>query len=147
MKMSKKGKFLLGAGIGLGLGLLLAPQSGSKTREELAKKTKDLMAKAKEIDVEEVKNTIIVKTKELEQTISELDKETAVNIAKDKAKEAKIKAQELVDIAVEKGTPLVEKAAKDVKAKTAVVLKETAAKLEAEPKKKTTKSKTKKEDK
>ena len=60
--MSKKGKFLLGAGIGLGLGLLFAPQAGSKTREELGKKTKELMAKAKEIDVEEVKEAIIVKT-------------------------------------------------------------------------------------
>lgn len=142
--MSKKGKFLLGAGVGLGLGLLFAPKSGKETREDLANKTKELIEKAKEVDVEEVKNTIIIKTKELEQTLKDLDKETAVNIIKDKAQEAKIKAQELVDIAVEKGTPVLEKAAKDVKSKTAVVLKDVATKLETEPEKKTTKSTAKK---
>ena len=51
-----------------------------------------------------------------------------------------------MDLAVEKGTPVVEKAAEEVKAKTAVVLKETAAKLEAEPKKKTTTKKTTKKE-
>lgn len=144
--MSKKGKFLLGAGVGIGLGLLFAPQTGEKTRKDLSKKVQELIEKVKEIDVEEVKNTLIVKTKELEQTIADLDKETAVNLAKDKMQEAKIKAQELVDLAVEKGTPVVERAAEEVKAKTAVVLKETAAKLEAEPKKKTTTKKTTKKE-
>lgn len=137
--MSKKGNFLLGAGIGLGLGLLFAPQTGEKTRADLKKKTTELINKAKEIDVEEVKNAIIVKTKELEGIIQDLDKETAVSLIKDKAAEAKIKAQELVDLAVKKGTPVVEKAAKDVKAKTAEVLKNTAEKLEEKPKPKTKK--------
>lgn len=140
--MSKKGKFLLGASVGLGLGILFAPKSGKETREDLANKTKELIEKAKEVDVEEVKNSIIVKTKELEQTLKDLDKETAINIVKDKAQEAKIKAQELVDLAVEKGTPVVEKAAKDVKAKTAVVLKDMATKLEAEPEKQSPKKTT-----
>ena len=62
--MSKK-KFLLGAGLGLGLGLLFAPKSGKETRKELLIKTEELIEKAKEIDVEEIKNAIIVKTKEL----------------------------------------------------------------------------------
>ena len=50
--MSKKGKFLLGAGLGLGLGFLLAPKSGKETREDLAKSINNLIEKAKEIDVE-----------------------------------------------------------------------------------------------
>lgn len=137
--MSKKGKFLLGAGIGLGLGLLFAPKSGKETRKDLAKSFDDLVEKAKEIDIEEVKNAIIVKAKELENTIKDLDKETAKQLIIDKSKEVKIKAQELVDLAVEKGTPMVEKTAKDVKNKTAELLKNVANKLETEPIKKTTK--------
>ena len=59
--MSKKGHFLLGAGIGLGLGLLFAPKSGKETREDLGKAIEELIEKAKEIDLVEVKNAIIVK--------------------------------------------------------------------------------------
>lgn len=132
--MSKKKSFLLGAGVGLGLGLLFAPKSGKETREDLAKMISDLYEKAKQIDVEEVKNAIIVKTKELENTLKDLDKETAKQLIIDKSREVKIKAQELVDLAVEKGTPIVEKTAKKVKSKTAELLKNTAEKLE-EPKK------------
>lgn len=128
--MSKKKSFLLGAGIGLGLGLLFAPKSGKETREDLAKMISDLYEKAKQIDVEEVKNAIIVKTKELENTLKDLDKETAKQLIIDKSREVKIKAQELVDLAVEKGTPIVEKTAKKVKSKTAELLKNTAEKLE-----------------
>lgn len=136
--MSKKKSFLLGAGIGLGLGLLFAPKSGKETREDLARMINDLYERAKEIDVEEVKNAIIVKTKELENTIKDLDKETAKQLIVDKSREVKIKAQELVDLAVEKGTPIVEKTAKQVKSKTAELLKNTAEKLD-EPKKAKTK--------
>ena len=132
--MSKKRNFLLGAGVGLALGLLFAPKSGKETREDLSKMLKDLIEKAKEIDVVEVKNAIIVKTKELQNTIRDLDKETAKQMILDKSREVKIKAQELVDLAIEKGTPLVEKTAKKVKTKTAELLKNTAEKLE-EPKK------------
>ncbi len=141
--MSKKGNFLLGAGIGLGLGLLFAPKSGKETRKDLSKKINVLVEKAKEIDVEEVKNAIIVKTRELENTIKDLDKETAKQLIIDKSNEVKIKAQELVDLAVEKGTPIVEKTAKQVKAKTAEFLKSTANKLE-EPKTKSSKKNNKK---
>ena len=43
--MSKKGKFLLGAGVGIGLGLLFAPQTGEKTRKDLSKKVQELIEK------------------------------------------------------------------------------------------------------
>lgn len=138
--MSKKRNFLLGAAVGLGLGFLFAPKSGKETREDLSKLLKDLVEKAKQIDVEEVKNAIIVKTKELENTFKDLDKETAKQLIIDKTKEVKIKAQELVDLAIEKGTPIVEKTAKKVKTKTAEILKNTAEKLE-EPKKTVKKTK------
>lgn len=140
--MSKKGGFLLGAAAGIGLGFLLAPKSGKETREDLSKAIKDLVEKAKEIDVEEVKNAIIVKTKELENTIRDLDKETVKQMIVDKSNDVKIKAQELVDLAKEKGTPMVEKTAKNVKAKTAELLKSAADKLEED--KKVAKTKTNK---
>ena len=128
--MSKKGNFILGAAAGIGLGLLFAPKSGKETRKDLSKSLSELMEKAKDIDVEEVKNAIIVKTKELENTIKDLDKETAKQMIIDKSNDVKIKAQELVDLAKEKGTPLVTETAKKVKSKTAELLKTTAKKLE-----------------
>lgn len=138
--MGKKRNFLLGAAVGVGLGLLFAPKSGKETREDLSRMIKDLYEKAKEIDIEEVKNAIIVKTRELENTIKDLDKETAKQLIIDKSKEVKIKAQELVDLAVEKGTPVVKETAKKVKSKTAELLKNTAEKLE-EPEKTVKKTK------
>jgi len=138
--MSKKRNFLIGAAVGLGLGFLFAPKSGKETREDLSRLIKDLIEKAKQIDVEEVKNAIIVKTKELENTLKDLDKETAKQLIIDKTNDVKIKAQELVDLAIEKGTPIVEKTAKKVKTKTAEILKNTAEKLE-EPKKTNRKTK------
>ena len=122
--MSKKRNFLIGAGIGLGLGLLFAPKSGKETRQDLAKKINELYEKAMEIDIEEIKNAFIVKTKELEMMLQDLDKETAKQMIKDKTNEIKIKTQELVDLAIEKGTPIVEKTAKEVKSKTAKVIKD-----------------------
>ena len=92
--MGKKTNFFLGAGIGLGLGLLFAPKSGKETRQDLAKMFNDLYEKAKEIDVEEIKNAIIVKTKELETMIKDLDKETA--------KKVKTKTAELLKSTAEK---------------------------------------------
>lgn len=132
--MSKKRNFLIGAALGIGLGVLFAPKSGKETRKDLSKVINDLYDKAKDIDVEEVKNAIIVKTKELENTIKDLDKETAKQLIVDKSKEVKIKAQELVDLAKEKGTPIVEETAKKVKSKTAELLKNTAEKLEDDKK-------------
>ena len=128
--MNKRGHFLLGAGLGIGIGMLFAPKSGKENREALSKKVKELVEKAKEIDVEEVKNAIIIKAQEFERTLKELDKETAKQLIIDKSNELKIKAQELFDVAVEKGTPVVQKAAKEIKEKTAIVLRNTADKID-----------------
>ena len=79
--MSKKGwgKFALGAGIGAGLGLLFAPKAGSETRKELKVKIDDLVAKAKELDMNDVTNQVEEKIREIKKDLKDLDKEKVLN--------------------------------------------------------------------
>lgn len=131
--MSKKkglGKFVAGALVGAGLGILFAPKSGSETRKELSDKMKELVKKAKEVDIEDVKDNITTKIEEIKAELQDLDKEKVIAIAKEKGNDIKEKANELVELAKAKGTPALEKAADEVRAKAIVVVKEVLNKLE-----------------
>lgn len=140
-KKSGYGKFLAGALIGAGIGVLFAPTSGEESRKKLKKKAEELLQKAKEIDVEEVKENISKKVSEIEDSLKDLDKEKVVSLAKEQARHIKSKAEDLVDYAKEKGTPVLENAANAVKNTTVDVLKSTLNKLEKEENtKKSTKS-------
>lgn len=132
--MSKRGlgKFIIGAGIGAGIALLFAPKKGEELRQDLLAKASELLDKLKEVDTEEVKNNIEAKVKEIQDGIKDLDKEKVKKIAVEKAEVLKAKSEELVVYAKEKGTPVLEKTAKELKKKTASVLKEVLAKLEEE---------------
>lgn len=133
--MSKKksgiGKFVLGTVIGAGLGILFAPKKGSETRKNLKIKIDELIAKAKEIDLVEVGETFQIKINELKSEIEDLDKEKVLNIAKEKGEQLKVKAEELYTLALEKGTPVIEKAAREVRQKTIEVVEDVLKKLKS----------------
>ncbi len=129
-KKSGLGKFLAGAAIGAGLGILFAPKKGSETRAELKAKIDDLVKQIKKIDLEEVKEEFEVKLENLKAELADLDKEKVLEIAKKKAAELKEKAQELVQLAVEKGTPILRDMAEEVRLKTIDVTKDVLKKLE-----------------
>ncbi|MBQ9854207.1 MAG: YtxH domain-containing protein [Bacilli bacterium] len=131
--MSKKGgftKFALGVGLGIGAGMLLAPKKGEELRKDLKNKLNELMEKAKEIDVKEVSEEFVAKIKDLKEEIENLDKEKVLSIAKEKGELLKNKANDLVLLAKEKGTPVVEKTANEIRNKAINVTKDVLKKLE-----------------
>lgn len=130
--MSKKGfgKFLAGASLGAGLALLFAPKKGSETRQELKLKLDELWIKAKNVDTDEVKETFQKKVDEIKKELSDLDKEKVIDLAKKKSEDLKKQCEELLKLAKEKGTPVLEGVAKDIKEKAIVVTKEVLKKLE-----------------
>ena len=135
MKKNGFGKFIAGAAVGAGLGLLFAPRTGKETREVLKKKFDEVLEQVKSIKAEDVKASIVKKVNELQKELKDLDKEKALKIAKQKATKIQKKADELYKLAVEKGTPVVEKSVSELKQATADVLKKIVAKLEEEDKK------------
>lgn len=135
--MSKKngvGKFLIGAGIGASLAMLFTKNNGKENREQLKKKTDELIEKIKNIDVQEVKENVQTKVQEIMDDIKDLDKEKVLKVAKKKAGQIKTKSEELVEYVIEKGTPVLEKSACLVKEKAIIVTKEILKRLEQEEK-------------
>ena len=131
--MSKKkglGKLFTGVAIGSALGVLFAPKTGKDTRTDLKKKLDEMLEKVKDLDAKEVKENIESKIEEIKEELADLDKEKALEIAKKKSKQIQEKTEELVDYAIEKGTPVLEKAATNIRNKAIVVTKEVLDKLE-----------------
>ena len=124
------GKFIAGAMVGAGIGILFAPKKGSETRRELKEKTTKLAQDIKNLDKEEIKAKLNAKIKELKTDLENLNKETAMELIKEKGNALVKKADELIDIAKEKSAPVVEKAAKEVRDKTVIVLKKAIDKIE-----------------
>ena len=136
--MSKKGgigKFVVGAAIGAGLGVLFAPKKGSETRKDLKEKLDNVVSKIKSVDTEEVKAMFEEKVEDIKKELEDLDKEKASKIAKKKGEEIKKKCQDLVNLAVAKGTPVLEEAAEELRLKAIDVVSDVLEKLETKEKK------------
>lgn len=129
-KKSGIGKFVFGAGLGAALALLFAPKKGSDLRKEVKKKIDTFMTSVEDLSIAEIKEEFTNKVDEIKKGIEELDKETVMKFAKKKGEELKEKASELVKLAKEKGTPVLEGIANDLKEKTISVAKEVIEKLE-----------------
>ena len=136
--MSKKrniGKFIAGAAIGASLGVLFAPKKGSETRKDLKEKLDNVISKIKSVDTEEVKALFEEKVEDIKKELEDLDKEKALKIAKKKGEEIKKKCQDLVNLAVAKGTPVLEEAAEELRLKAIDVVSDVLEKLETKEKK------------
>lgn len=131
-KKSGVGKFILGATIGAALGVLFAPKKGSETRQELKLKLDEMLDRAKDVDINEVKEDIELKIFELREKLEDLDKETVLKIAKKKAKAIQDMAEELLEYAIDKGTPVLERTANSIREKSISITKEVLKKLEKE---------------
>lgn len=126
------GKFILGAALGAGLALLFAPDKGEVTRRKLRLKLDELYSKAKNIDVDEVRNEIVRKVNDIKEELSDLDKEKVLKVAEKQAKNIQKKADKLYKYVAERGTPILEEASKEVKEKALDVAKNVVTKLENE---------------
>ena len=129
-KKSGIGKFVAGAAVGASLGILFAPKKGSETRRELKQKMDEFTKKVKDIDMDEVKELFEKKVAEIKEELADLDKEKALKLARKKGEAIKKKCQDLVNLAVAKGTPILEKAAEDVRLKAIDVINDVLEKLE-----------------
>ena len=130
MKKKTAAALLGGAAIGAGLGILFAPKSGQETRAELKVKLDELISKAKEVDMDDVREYVVRKSEEIEKALKELDKEKVLKIAQKKAQEIQKAAKDLVLYAKEKGQPVLEDAANAVREKAIDVTKGILKKLE-----------------
>ena len=130
--MSKRsiGNLFLGAAIGASLGILFAPKKGQETRYALKKKMLELIDDAKELSIGDVSQMVESKITEIRHDLNDLDKEKVLKIAKSKSEEIKVKCQDLVDMAIDKGTPVLQNAAIEVRDKTIDVMHDMIKKLE-----------------
>lgn len=124
------GKFLTGLGIGAGLGILFAPKSGNETRKELKNKLDEFIVALKDVDINEVKGEFLSKVEEIKKELEDLDKEKVLKIAQEKGEILKEKVDNLVNLAKDKGTPVLEGIADDLRLKAINLTKDVLKKLE-----------------
>ena len=90
----------------------------------------ELVNKARDIDMDDVKEYVVTKTDEIENALKDLDKEKVLEIAKKKSKEIQKSAKDLVNYVKDKGEPVLTDAANAVREKAIETTKAVLEKLE-----------------
>ena len=109
---------------------LFAPKKGSDLRRDIKKKIDDIIKDVDQMKVEDIKKEFKDKVEEVTNGIEDLNKEKVLKAAKKKGKELQDKAEDLVKLAKEKGTPVLEGMANDLREKVISAAQEVIDKLE-----------------
>ena len=95
--MKKRNAFLLGSLIGAGAALIFAPKSGKELQKDLKEKATDVQTKIKELDVEEVKESFLIRLDEVKALVSEFDWEGPKSELEKRANDIKEKLDTLLE--------------------------------------------------
>ena len=134
--MSKKGmgKFLVGAGIGAAITALFTTEKGKEYQAKISSMCEEMIKKVREMDSDEVKANIENKIADIKEELATLDKEKAKEKAKKLAKDIEVKTKELAVYAKEKGTPVMEEMAENLRVEAVKATKAVLKKLESKKK-------------
>jgi gas vesicle protein len=77
--------FVLGAAIGAGLGILFAPQSGERTRRDLARRGRKLRAEAED-KLEDLADDLKVRGRKIKESVADFADEVADEVTEGKRK-------------------------------------------------------------
>lgn len=130
--MSKKGmgKFLIGAGIGAAITALFTTEKGKEYQAKISSMCEEMIKKVREMDSDEVKANIENKIADIKTELADLDKEKVKEKAKKLAKDIEVKTKELAKYAKEKGTPVMEEMAENLRVEAVKATKAVLNKLE-----------------
>nr|MBP3259033.1 YtxH domain-containing protein [Bacilli bacterium] len=130
--MSKRGmgKFLVGAGIGAAITALFTTEKGKEYQAKISSMCEEMIKKVRELDSNEVKENIENKIADIKNELADLDKEKVKEKAKKLAKDIEVKTKELAKYAKEKGTPVMEEMAENLRVEAVKATKAVLNKLE-----------------
>ena len=94
----------------------------------------EMIKKVREMDSDEVKANIENKIADIKEELATLDKEKAKDKAKKLAKDIEVKTKELAAYAKEKGTPVMEEMAENLRVEAVKATKAVLKKLESKKK-------------
>ncbi len=124
------GKFLMGLGVGACIGMLATSKTGEENRKIVKDTCEDLKNRAKDVDLEEIKNGLVKQYNKFISEIQDMDADDLRELANTKLAELEIKADKLIQEAKDKSMPVIEKETKELKKKVVKTLNEIADKID-----------------